>query len=894
MNLAKRLIALAVVAVLLASSCIFVSAAMLTSKGGHNVTSDGAVVYKKFSAAGAHTEDATVLEFNPKNGYIPVAFDGAPTSVASIPTQYSTAVNTYGYEVAGVINAGYFTMSTSTLEGMVITDGKLVAATRGASTIVAFGNNGSMDIVTTQPKYTVGINGKSLENPIWFFNKEYKDAGSTERGAYMFYYDYSANAKTSYSESGTEVLFEKLDNSELSYGETLVGRVVSKKTSTTGSTTIAKNQFVLFAKNGSTYVNELNSLAVGNKVTINITETNAGAVTVMNNANSVLNNIDYLVKDGQNYTIGKTSVGGHNPTTTYARWTAYGVKADGTYVFLTTEGGSTGVSSRSLTLRNVADILIELGCVTAVRLDGGGSTGMYVSNTGSGNAGWVMTGQRSVADTILVVKKSSMHDATLETKLKSAIATAKQTAGSNAGILKAISEAEAMIGTNATEGQLRKAIISLSPKAMLGAALAKCDVLNIGEYTETDLAALRTVYDAAKAVYNSDSATDAQYSAQTTKVYSALDKSANVILSAGAAYTTTAPNRGDGHDDDKYRLTDGTKGGLDLSQYSYSGWNVNSLSNRTVNIDVDLGAVQSSNTFTVYMAAGMWGIGAPSATLSVYTSTDGVNYTSLVGTSTTRTSVGSAVVGSETCNTYTYTVKSNSNVSARYVRFAVKNSVNFTWIDEVEVSRTNGNASNVVTNYTKIQSFNTKITAGSSTIFTPDMGALTQSNANHTWSSNIICELQSDGSYVVVENVSWHADSNKTITLKSNQIMICAHSDPTVAGSAANASNLGAAQVGQVLKVYGIDLANKTISAAAYVQFENPAEPEPDYYLGDINNNGSFEAMDYNLLKRAYFGVYGLAIEAAGDLNGNGEIDAIDYAMLKRAYFGVYPLDWIN
>ena len=889
MNLTKRLIALAVVAVMLASSCIFVSAAMLTFQGGHNVTSDGAVKYKKYSAAGAHTETATVLEFNPKDGYIPVAFDSAPTSVATIPNQYSTAVNTYGYEVAGVINAGYFTMSTSTLEGMVITDGKLVAATNGSSNVVAFGSDGSMDIVTTQPKYTVGINGKSFDNPIYFFNKQYADAGSSYRSANMFYYDYSANASTAYSESGTEVLFEKLDNSDLSYGETLVGRVVSKKTSTTGSTTIAKNQFVLFAKNGSTYVSELNALAVGDKVTISVTETNAAAVAVMNKANSVLNNIEYLVKDGQNYTYTVTSPGGHSATSTYARWTAYGVKADGTYVFFTSEGGSTGDSSRSLTLRNVADALIELGCVTAVRLDGGGSTGMYVSNAGSGSAGWVMTGQRKVADTILVVKKSSMHDATLETKLVSAIATAKQSAGSNASALKAISEAEALVGTNATEGELRKAIVSLSPKAMLGAALAKCEVLNIGEYTETDLASLRTVYNTAKSVYNSDSSTDAQYSAQTTKVYAALDKSTNVILSTGAAYTTTAPNRGDGHDDDEYRLTDGTKGGLDLSKYSYSGWNVNSISNRTVNIDVDLGAAQSSNTYTIYMAAGMWGIGAPSVTLSVYTSTDGVNYTSLVGTSTTRTSVGSAVVGSETCNTYTYTVKSNTNVSARYVRFAVKNSVNFTWIDEVEISRSNGNTNDVVTNYTKIQTFNTKITAGSSTIFTPDMGALTQANANHTWSSNIICELQSDGSYVVVENVSWHADSSKTITLKSNQIMICAHSDPSVPGSDANASVLGAAQVGQVLKVYGIDLASKTIGVAAYVQFE---DPELEYLVGDINGSGAFEAIDYTLLKRTYFGTYGISDIAIGDVSGNGSLDSMDYSLLKRAYFGAYPLAW--
>ena len=923
MKLAKRLIAVVVVAVMLASSfAIFASAAMLTYKNSHSVTSDGAVKFTKYSAAGKHTETATVLEFNPKNGYIPVAFVGNPSSVATIPTQYTTAVNTYGYEVAGMINAGYFTMATSTLEGMVVTDGKIVATTRGSHTVVAFGSDGSMDIVTTQPKFTVGFNGQSFDNPIYYVNKDYNDAKADYQNSYMFYYDYSNNANPAYA-SGVEITLEKQSNTELSYGETLVGKVVYKRTGATG-TSLTKNQFVLYAKSGSAYADELNSLAVGDTVTISVSETNGGAVKVMNKANSVINNIDYLVKDGKNYTTGKTSVGGHNPTTTYARWTAYGIKADGSYVFFTSEGGTTGDSSRSLNLNDVANALIELGCVTAVRLDGGGSTGMYVSNTGSGSKGWVMEGQRKVADTILIVKKSSMHDSALENQLKAAIATAKQTAGTNASILKAVAEAEALIGTNATEGQLRKAITSLSPKAILGQALAQCETLNIGEYAEPDLATVRSAYKAAKAVYNSESATDSQYSAQTVKIYEALNKSASVILSTGAAYKTTAPNRGDGHDDDGYRLTDGVKGGTDLAQYSYSGWGVAGLDGKIVNVDIDLGTVQSSNTFTVYAACGQWGIQTPNMTLNVYTSTDGVNYNKLVASTTTRNYVTSNVVSGETCKTYTYTAVSDSIVEARYVRFSILNNSNFTWIDEVEVSRTQDNKYNPVTNFIKIQSFDTKITAGSSTIFTPALGALNQSNANHTWSCNVICEKQSDGSYVVVENVGCHGNSSKVITLKSNQIMISAHNDPTVPGSDVNANTLNAAKVGQVLHLFGIDVNSKTVDVAAYVKFLNKGEVNPDLVekednndpvdpkppvddpidpkppvddpvtpsgmKGDINGNKEIDSMDYVLLKRAYFGTYKLSDISVGDLNSSGKIDSMDYVFLKRAYFGTYVI----
>ena len=62
--------------------------------------------------------------------------------------------------------------------------------------------------------------------------------------------------------------------------------------------------------------------------------------------------------------------------------------------------------------------------------------------------------------------------------------------------------------------------------------------------------------------------------------------------------------------------------------------------------------------------------------------------------------------------------------------------------------------------------------------------------------------------------------------------------------------------------------------------------------LGDINDNGKIDSMDYVLLKRAYFGTYKIPDEIfwRGDINGNGKIDSMDYVLLKRAYFGTYKL----
>ena len=60
--------------------------------------------------------------------------------------------------------------------------------------------------------------------------------------------------------------------------------------------------------------------------------------------------------------------------------------------------------------------------------------------------------------------------------------------------------------------------------------------------------------------------------------------------------------------------------------------------------------------------------------------------------------------------------------------------------------------------------------------------------------------------------------------------------------------------------------------------------------LGDINNSGSIDSLDYVLLKRAYFGTFKLndIQKLCGDCNRSKEIDSLDYVLLKRVYFGTF------
>lgn len=71
-------------------------------------------------------------------------------------------------------------------------------------------------------------------------------------------------------------------------------------------------------------------------------------------------------------------VGGVNPTYNNPR-TALGVTADNKLIFFVCEGRNMTEGIAGLTTEDVANVLLDLGCVEAINLDGGGSTCMLVN-----------------------------------------------------------------------------------------------------------------------------------------------------------------------------------------------------------------------------------------------------------------------------------------------------------------------------------------------------------------------------------------------------------------------------------------------------------------------------------------------------------------------------------
>ncbi|MBR3811170.1 MAG: phosphodiester glycosidase family protein, partial [Agathobacter sp.] len=470
MKLVKKLVVwtLALVMVISTSITTLASANVSMYEGDSFSVVDGVdyADYEVTGSASGHTETAHVLTFNPEDGYVSMAFAAHAGSCDTLASQYNTAVNKYGYEVAGVINGSYFDMETGTLTGMLISGGKVSCADIGytignKTSVVAFGYDGSMNIVDTQLSYNVYINGTLVPNALRFMNKvQSSDGWRTDA---IYYYDTSCGSIADTSTDGYEVICQKVNGTDLSVGKTLKAEVVEVKTNTSGTqfetnTGIVSDKFILSTGSDTTYAAYLSGLKAGDIVEIKVDETVAESKKIMENASSAITNVGVLVKDGVDMTDTYTVIGDHNVSTTYSQWTAFGQKADGTYVFFTSEGGSTGDSSRSLTLKDVAAAMIKLGCKNVIRLDGGGSSAMYLSNTGSGSDGYIHSSSRAVADCILIVKSSKS-------------------------------------------------------KADLNTAISEAEDVSFADYSEETLTKIRAAYENAKMVFASTLSTDADYKA---------------------------------------------------------------------------------------------------------------------------------------------------------------------------------------------------------------------------------------------------------------------------------------------------------------------------------------------------------------------------------------------
>ena len=322
-----------------------------------------------WSTAYSDLRTENVITYSPNDDVTPIVTYGGTLTARTTVTSAARELESQGYRVVAGINGDFFNTSNGLPIGILVSEGRLLSSDAGYYAI-GFRTDGSA--VIGKPGVTISADlgyqgtdsaGYAAEiiRTIAGVNKARVSTG----GIYLYTYDFNDRHTTGNTEAGVDVLCTIVDGS-LSIGGTLTLRA-DQVIEATSATAIGQDQVVLSANSLSDtyYTDALRNIPVGSEITV----TASAADAFWNDVQYAVGALYSLVENG--------AVASGLPSGTSPR-TAVGVTADGSVVFYTIDGRRSG-HSIGATLSQVAQRMIELGCVTAIGLDGGGSTTITVT-----------------------------------------------------------------------------------------------------------------------------------------------------------------------------------------------------------------------------------------------------------------------------------------------------------------------------------------------------------------------------------------------------------------------------------------------------------------------------------------------------------------------------------
>lgn len=321
-------------------------------------------------------------------GVRPVASYGSSVCGRSTVSEAAKKYEDLGYRVVGAINGDFYDMSTGYPLGILISDGEILS---GSSEYYAVGFRADGSVVMGEPKLSIVAKSSSGSLKLASLNKPRVN----KAGVTMLTSDYRSDHATgsSVASDGVNVLATVVGGRAALNG-TLTVRV-DEVAEDDKTRTLSENQILLTgAANGyDEGLGFLRALTPGETVTITFSANNPKWDGVV----EAIGAYYMLVEDGKAYDEFDVSA---------APRTAAGVKANGDLILYTLDGRQDGVSMGA-SLGVLAQRMVELGCVTAVCLDGGGSTtavaAMPDSNTSKLLNSPSDKNQRSVTNHILLL-----------------------------------------------------------------------------------------------------------------------------------------------------------------------------------------------------------------------------------------------------------------------------------------------------------------------------------------------------------------------------------------------------------------------------------------------------------------------------------------------------------
>lgn len=264
------------------------------------------------------------------------------------------AFESQGWRVVGGINGDFYDVTTGWPLGLVISGGELLSA---SSEYYAAGFREDGSAVMGLPALQMSVSHAGLGAvTVSSINKPRVENG----GITLMTYDFRTDHTTGTSTPGVSVM-TTIVSGRPAIGEELV-LLVEEVVEDTAALPVREDQVVLTSAQAGYDVNLgfLRGLVPGDEVVF----TAAAASEDWNDVTEAIGAMYLLVSGGQE---------AEGLDTSYAPRTAIGMKANGDVVLYTVDGRQTGYSMGA-SMRVLAQRMVELGCVTALGLDGGGST----------------------------------------------------------------------------------------------------------------------------------------------------------------------------------------------------------------------------------------------------------------------------------------------------------------------------------------------------------------------------------------------------------------------------------------------------------------------------------------------------------------------------------------
>ena len=401
-SMLRKLIALTLAVALLAGG----PAAHASDALGHDLAAGDTLLNEGTElAAGTFWSDTysdlrqeNYVVYAPSERVTPIVTYGEATRALTGTLAAAQELEARGWRVVAGVNGDYYGTQHGVPLGSTMTEGALRNYNGDPYYAVGFRADGTAVIGDPRLSMRAAVNGTDAF-PVFAFNH----VRQSEYGIFLYDSRFNDRHTTGTSEPGVDVLCAAEDGA-LAIGASLTLRVVAVLPDAT-DTALEDGQYILTANDlaAEDYTAPLLALREGDLVTLTV-ESGSGD-PAWNEVVNLLGAPELLVENG--------AVRAGLPTGSAPR-TAIGQRPDGSLIFYTIDGRQAGYSIGA-SLTAVAMRLAELGCETAVALDGGGSTTLVATLPDETSARVVNTPSegsvRAVSNHVFLVAPNTPGDA---------------------------------------------------------------------------------------------------------------------------------------------------------------------------------------------------------------------------------------------------------------------------------------------------------------------------------------------------------------------------------------------------------------------------------------------------------------------------------------------------